>query len=307
MYGFKMNKNAGDNMIFERYRNLSDESWFKLNTDEYETNKSLQEELPGFPPTEIQMRFNGKSGKINLLHAFTFYVYIKKMIQQHVPNSTGDLLDFGCGWGRILRFWLKEFPDEKIWGCDVMQISMNLCKEFFDGKTGIHFLRNEVLPPLDIPDSKMRVIYAHSVFSHLSQSVADEWIKEFHRLLEVKGLLVITTRPKNFIQNIIKKNGCSQGNTEWKKRYDKGEFCFQPGADRDELKAKYYGHASFSTKYVRKNWNQFDVVEFLPANTIKYLPQDIFVLQKREGVHQQRFFLGELWNRWKNKKKNKKG
>jgi ubiquinone/menaquinone biosynthesis C-methylase UbiE len=273
--------------IYERFKGLSDQEWFDLNTDDYEADESVRRILPGFPSDEIQMRFNGKTGKNNLFQAFAFYNFTKKIMHLHHPVSEGAILDFGCGWGRILRFWLKDFPGEKIYGSDIMQLSLDLCQDAFGDATKVKIVKNLALPPIEMADSQMRLIYAHSVFSHLSQVAADAWINEFHRLLEPKGLVVITTRPRDFVHNPGAGGNRYQGSTEWKKLYMKGEFCFEPQSGQNELEAKYYGEASFSRRYVEKNWNQFVIKEFVPANRIQHLNQDIFVLQKKTEVFQK--------------------
>ncbi len=277
--------------IHELYNGLSDQQWFELNTDYYEIDESVQRILPGFPADEVQIRFNGKSGKKNLNQAFAFYCYVKKMMHLHQSVSDGAILDFGCGWGRILRFWLKDFPGEMISGCDVMQFSLDLCYNAFGEAIKVKLFKNKALPPIEIADSQLRLIYAHSVFSHLSQVAADAWIYEFFRVLEDGGLVVITTRPRDFVHNPGVGGNRFQGSKEWKQLYTKGEFCFEPQPGQNELEARYYGEASFSMKYVEKKWSQFSIKEFTPANRIKHLNQDIFVLQKEERKPSKRSYL----------------
>jgi len=64
--------------------------------------------IPSLPSKEIQLRFTGTSGKDTLTQAYGFYLLVKRYLPK-TTNGKEKLLDFGCGWGRITRFWLKVF------------------------------------------------------------------------------------------------------------------------------------------------------------------------------------------------------
>ena len=67
--------------------------------------------VPMFPPEEIQQQFVGASYEHALYEAYLFYSYVKTYAQNFgVPlNKERKILDFGCGWGRIIRFFSKMF------------------------------------------------------------------------------------------------------------------------------------------------------------------------------------------------------
>jgi ubiquinone/menaquinone biosynthesis C-methylase UbiE len=39
------------------------------------------------------------------------------------------MLDFGCGWGRMIRFFMKDIQTSKIWGSDPDKEMIEICKE----------------------------------------------------------------------------------------------------------------------------------------------------------------------------------
>src|SRR6266700_1425205 len=90
-------------------QNISDEAWFEYNLEP----KTSPIKLPGLPDPEIQMRFTGRAGRGNLEQAFDFY----KFVRDQLPPDSGAqyrLIDFGGGWGRILRFFLREVPADHL-------------------------------------------------------------------------------------------------------------------------------------------------------------------------------------------------
>jgi SAM-dependent methyltransferase len=100
------------------------------------------------------------------------------------------VLDFGCGAGRTLRYFGAEAEQAKeFWGCDVHPASIewldaNLCPPF-------RVFCNATDPPLPLDDASVDVVYAISVFSHLTTN-ASAWLLELRRILRPGGCLIIT-------------------------------------------------------------------------------------------------------------------
>jgi SAM-dependent methyltransferase len=64
-----------------------------------------------------------------------------------------------------------------------------------------HFERTDFRPPTPFPADRFDLIYAFSVFSHLSEPVHEAWLGELSRILRPGGLLVVTTREREFIES----------------------------------------------------------------------------------------------------------
>jgi SAM-dependent methyltransferase len=99
------------------------------------------------------------------------------------------VLDFGCGAGRTLRHFLGEAERTDIWGVDVDPQSIewleaNLCPP-------LHALRCDPGPPLPFETASFDLIWAISVFTHLTDESAS-WLIELHRLLRSGALLMAT-------------------------------------------------------------------------------------------------------------------
>jgi len=101
------------------------------------------------------------------------------------------VLDFGSGAGRTLRhFGAEAAAAAEFWACDIDAESVewlraNLCPPF-------RAFCNGELPPLQLPDSSIDLIYSMSVFTHLAETWS-AWLAELHRVLAPGGLLVVTT------------------------------------------------------------------------------------------------------------------
>jgi SAM-dependent methyltransferase len=99
------------------------------------------------------------------------------------------VLDFGCGAGRTLRHFLAEAEQGEFWGADIDAPSIEWL-----GRTlspPLHVRRSGELPPLGLDHGSFDLVWAISVFTHLTDaSIA--WLLELHRLLKPDGLLIAT-------------------------------------------------------------------------------------------------------------------
>ena len=98
-------------------------------------------------------------------------------------------LDFGCGAGRTLRQFMDEAERAEISGCDVDADSVAWVREHLSPPLQAFVSGAE--PPLDQPDGHFELIWAISVFTHLTESWS-RWMLELHRLLAEDGVLIVT-------------------------------------------------------------------------------------------------------------------
>jgi SAM-dependent methyltransferase len=99
------------------------------------------------------------------------------------------VLDFGCGAGRVLRWFTAEAERCEFLACEIDAASVawlenNLSPPF-------EVFRSEPEPPLPLESGSLDLIYATSVFTHLDSSWS-RWLVELHRLLRPHGLLLAT-------------------------------------------------------------------------------------------------------------------
>jgi SAM-dependent methyltransferase len=116
------------------------------------------------------------------------------LIQRHVSEMGIDLLrsrrvlDFGCGCGRTLRWFLRDDTTAELHGVDVDADAIAWCQKHLRG----NFAATTSAPPLPHPDGHFDVVYCLSVFTHLNESMQDLWLAELKRVLKPGGVLLLT-------------------------------------------------------------------------------------------------------------------
>lgn len=99
----------------------------------------------------------------------------------------GDVLDFGCGCGRVIRHLART--NAQLHGCDYNRWLVEWAHR---NLTFADFARNQLRPPLPYPDASFDIVYAFSVFTHLTVENQAAWRDELARVLRHGGLLIPT-------------------------------------------------------------------------------------------------------------------
>ena len=162
------------------FRDVSDDFWFWAFTAGYRSDRRLAQILPAFPSEDVQCRFAGAAGDDTMRDAFGFYSLVRDMARQHRQQPVTAILEFGCGWGRIIRLFLRDVEPQNLWGIDCLPAAIELCK---DTNPYCNFRLVDPFPPSPIGQGSFDLIYAYSVFSHLSEDAHERWLAEFTRIL----------------------------------------------------------------------------------------------------------------------------
>ncbi len=107
---------------------------------------------------------------------------------KHTSNPE-KILDFGCGYGRVLRFLKNQYPDASITACEIAEDSVGFCSETFGVYSYLSNADVKYLPK----ESKYDLIWAGSVFTHLSNKHFKELFNYFMGILNTNGMLVFST------------------------------------------------------------------------------------------------------------------
>jgi SAM-dependent methyltransferase len=117
----------------------------------------------------------------------------RRRIERLLPNDWSwegrRVLDFGCGAGRTLRHFLDEAEHAEFYGCDIDAASIAWLSENLSPP--LHPFESGEEPRLPQPDGFFDLVYALSVFTHLTDHWAG-WLLELHRVLVPDGLLIAT-------------------------------------------------------------------------------------------------------------------
>lgn len=111
------------------------------------------------------------------------------------------ILDWGCGPARVVRqlpLFLRA--DDQVYGCDYNHEYIRWNAKAIKG---VHFISNEMDPPVNLPDHFFDAVYGLSIFTHLSEKSHTAWINELNRLLVPGGILLITTQGEKFKEKLL--------------------------------------------------------------------------------------------------------
>lgn len=252
----------------DRLRRLSDEDWFALLCRE-KSDPDLDGFVPELPSDQIQLKFTGAAGKTTLIPAFDFY----RLVKAHAPITAGcRVLDFGCGWGRIIRFFVKDVGKGKLCGVDPLPDIIDVCKSTV--RSADYQVIDPRPPIFQLGSDRFDVIYAYSVFSHLNESYANGWLHEFFRLLKKNGFLIVTTRPRSFIELTasLRQANARAGAVRSSVQafvdtantlndYDAGKFCHEPTGGGGILSKDFFGESCIPRKYFEQNFSDIFILE----------------------------------------------
>lgn len=101
-----------------------------------------------------------------------------------LPKSHERAMEFGCGAGRFLPYFKKQF--DEVWGVDVSPVMIDLAQKH-NPQCRFHLNTTDDLKPF--PADHFDLIYSFLVLQHLSDtSLIGNYVKEFVRILKPGGL-----------------------------------------------------------------------------------------------------------------------
>jgi SAM-dependent methyltransferase len=262
---------------YELFSGVDDRFWLWLCTEGRRRAPSVGRLLPGLPNEDVQLMFTGNTGDAVLSEGFSAYRLFKSLYETYVgPLAQCDyVLDFGCGWGRIIRFFLKDLEPARLWGADPVEEMIEFCKAT---NYWCKFYVIQRSPPSQFRASTFDFIYSFSVFSHLSEPMQLSWLAELHRVLKPGGILIATTRDRDFIPWCAdlrrradldamhpgpRSSAAAFPDTERAlAEYDAGKYCFSQLVQEGDW--SYWGEAAISKGYVLREWTKwFTPLEYI--------------------------------------------
>jgi SAM-dependent methyltransferase len=105
--------------------------------------------------------------------------------------SKGVVLDFPCGYGRILRFLTEMFPDSRVVGVEIDTEALKFCRRTFSVEayesSPVRRFTSLCLP------HKFDLIWCGSLITHIDEQAALDLLTFFCRHLADGGVCVFTT------------------------------------------------------------------------------------------------------------------
>ena len=105
------------------------------------------------------------------------------------------MLDYGYGWGRLIRLLYKHIGHEQIYAVDPSDTAIELCREH---GVRAHLALSDYLPRSLPFARRFDLFYAFSVFTHLSEKTTHIVLSTLRHHIANTGVLVLTIRPKEY-------------------------------------------------------------------------------------------------------------
>jgi hypothetical protein len=267
---------------WRRLWGIDDETWFDLQLRPADARRKYGIPLPELPPDEVQLAFTARAGYVNLQQAFSFYRYVRSVCRL---GRRPTILDLGAGWGRIARFFLRDTKPQRIVVVDCMSEAI---RWLHATRNPCRIIANEAMPPIAGLDTSFDLIYAFSVFSHLSEPALHAWITYLFEALRAPGYLVFTTRGFQFIdqlEELHRDGGSAHARLreslplppELRARHERGEFQFYPIGGAGELTPDFYGETFIPRSYLERHYGSA-LVDF--REDVPHVDQSVVVLKK---------------------------
>ncbi len=155
--------------------------------------------VPPRPPVELAARVGGSYEDMLAIAAGH-----RRAIDDVLPDDWDyrgkAVLDFGCGVGRTMATYHDLRDETEIFGCDIHAPSIEWAASAMSPPFTFFVCEEE--PPLDMPDERFDLVYACSVFTHITDAWA-RWLVELHRVLRPGGILVSSVLNKPMIEPIF--------------------------------------------------------------------------------------------------------
>jgi len=214
---------------------------------------------PPLPPRRLMVRVAGTADADWFLRSGRAAY---DAIAAHVPVAELDaVLDFGCGCGRVTRYW-STFAGS-VRGSDMSAKAIDWCSAnlSFAG-----FVRNGLAPPFAFDDASFDLVYALSVFTHLTEDVQLAWRDEIRRVLRPGGFLLMTTHGQAYAPRLTEQE---------RARFDAGELVVRWGAVAGTNLCSAY----HPERYLRETFaDGFAFVELEPEGARGNPTQDLVLL-----------------------------
>ena len=233
----------------------------------------IRDSDPYLPPPRLRFKVAGSPDRGD-------YLSNGRQLRRDIETALGqlghnirdfkDILDFGCGCGRTLR-WLADRPSGcNLYGSDVDGEAIRWCRRHLDFAS---FSLNPPLPPTDYKPGSFDLIYLISVFTHLNEEYQLRWLEELERLTRPGGVVLISVHGPYVA-------GMKLSEEQLDKVRGKGVF-FLSDAFWKLYFPNFYQTCFHTPEYIRQTWSKFfNVADYIERGVGDW--HDLVVLRKRK-------------------------
>lgn len=181
------------------------------------------------------------------------------------PARPLEVLDFACGYGRLLRFLSLSVAPATLWAAEIQPDAVDFVRREY----GVNALPSPAEPEQFQPARTFDFIWVASLFSHLPERLFIGWLRRLHGLLKPGGALCFSVH-----------DPCLLGQRA--EAFPAEGILFLPQSENADLDTATYGTTYVSEKFVKQTIAQIagegHPVFRIPRGLAN--EQDIYVLPK---------------------------
>jgi len=174
------------------------------------------------------------------------------------------VLDFGCGVGRPLLHFTRNYPAPTYYACDVDDTSVAFIQKNYPQ---VQASVSQFSPPLTFETGFFDLVYSVSIFSHLSPEDQGIWLRELARVTKPGGWCFLTT--DGLVSLPYRVKSWPEGEATIRRRVIEQGFVYKEYAELwDNVRCQHtlrvtsllvgitrsYGNMFLSADYIRREW-----------------------------------------------------
>jgi SAM-dependent methyltransferase len=259
---------GADAVPWDAFAALEADVWAALLTQEYRLYANIRAALPDVPDPALQATWNGASGAALAAQSVIFYERVRDLYGRHGARTlaASRVLDFGCGWGRLTRFFARDVGVGNLCGCDPVSAILDVSRAC---RVPAELAQSDFVPERLPFSGSFDLIYAFSVFTHLSERAHRACLRALHDALAPDGLLVVTVRPPEYLRlSALLGPALRSLGPDAAAKLGGARYLFAPH-DAQPLDAEAadgeitYGETVVTAAYIRRHWTEwFELVGF---------------------------------------------
>ncbi len=231
--------------------------------------RTSNQELPVVPSPRLRYRVHGSVdipgyldvGKLSWKSIETLLAK-----QNRTASDFKNVLDFGCGSGRVVRNIPLE-NEKNTWGIDIDGDAISWCQK---NLPEYRFAQIAPDPQTHFEKDSFDLIFSISVFTHLDETRQNAWLEETSRLLQPGGIFIASVHGDHHRKLHSRQLDLSMG------------FLFNDSKQRFFKKdglPRFYQDAHHTKSYVLENWSRyFQILDYVERGIVDH--HDAVVLTK---------------------------
>jgi SAM-dependent methyltransferase len=242
------------------------------------------------PPNSSMRKTSGKTVRNYYISGVNCYLPIATVaLQMGVKlREKINVLDFGCGVGRQLLQFTRNFPAPAYFACDVDYSAIAFIARNYPS---VISHANKFDPPLPFEADSMDMVYSVSTFSHINPDDQADWLREMFRVTRPGGYCFLTTEGWTALKKLGDAFPTEAAESELRekgilyKEYDfydamKSRKSLSPSVNLLVGIDKSYGNTVMTPEFIYENWSKVGFKVVTVVEGIVDYRQDLIVLHK---------------------------